>query len=128
MNYKGFQIENIPAYVWRMHCFRQDAGHNHIACWYVSDAEGKRVAGGYSAGNNTQSGRADLARRKDAKAWVNGYLAYHNEPENRVITANGIAVHGPSYSTHIPGQDHDERSAFDCGYWCAQKIKRKAAV
>lgn len=127
MNYKGFRIENEPAYVWRMHCWNAHADHNHIACWYVFDADGKRVAGGYSSGNNTQSGSAHIARRKDAKAWVDGYLAYHHEPENRKALANGTVVHATSYGDVSCCRDEREREAFDAGYWTAQRQVKKTA-
>ena len=38
MNYKGFRIENQPAYVWRMYCWHSIAGHNYIPCWYIFDS------------------------------------------------------------------------------------------
>jgi hypothetical protein len=119
MNYKGFRIENDPAYIWRTYCWGSHAGHNHVACWYVFNAEGKRVTGGYTSGNNTRSGSVDLARRKDAKAWVDGYCAYRDEPEHREICANGTAVYAPTYALHA--LDTEQQASFDAGYWDAQR-------
>ena len=127
MTYMGFRIVNTPAYIWRIYCWGSHAGHNHVACWYVFDAEGKRVTGGFTSGNNTRSGTVDLARRKDAKAWVDGYCAFHNEPENRALTADGIAVHEPTYGKLNPLRDSTEQGAFDAGYWDAQKRTRQTA-
>lgn len=124
MIYKGFRIENTPAYIWRIYCWGSHAGHNHVACWYVFDAEGKRVTGGYTSGNNTRSGTVDLARRKDAKAWVDGYCAYQDEPENRQLCANGTAVYAPHYACHA--SDTEERASFDSGYWNAQRQAQRA--
>lgn len=122
MTYKGFRIENSPAYVWRIYCFGSHAGHNHVACWYVFDAEGQRVTGGFTSGNNTRSGMADLARRKDAKSWVDGYCAFRDEPHNRKICGDGIAVYAPLYA---PGHerligDHAMQACFEAGYWASQ--------
>ncbi|HGA2320483.1 TPA: hypothetical protein ACIRVE_005099 [Pseudomonas putida] len=125
MTYKGFRIENTPAYIWRIYCWGSHAGHNHVACWYVFDAEGKRVTGGYTSGNNTRSGTVDLARRKDAKAWVDGYCAYRDEPENRQLCANGTAVYAPHYARHV--SDTELEASFDAGYWDAQRAERQQA-
>jgi len=126
MNYKGFRIENQPAYVWRMYCWHSHAGHNHIPCWYVFDAEGKQVTGGYDSGNNTRSGSADIPRRKDAKAWIDGYLAYKNEPENRQETAHGHCFYTPATKARLKGYDHEQQQFFDGGYWKAHKEDRRA--
>lgn len=126
MNYKGFRIENQPAYVWRMYCWHAHSGHNHIACWYVFDEEGKQVAGGYNSGNNTRSGYADIPRRKDAKAWIDGYLAYKNEPENRQETAHGHCFYLPATKARLKGYDHEQQQFFDGGYWKAHKEDRRA--
>lgn len=125
MNYRGFKIENRPAYIWRMYCFKQHAGHSHVACWYVQDAQGKQVAGGYDAGNNTRSGSAKLARRKDAKAWIDGFHAYQDEPDSRK-TVGRYVVHGPSYasSSRDHGRDDDQQAWFEEGYQFAQRPKR----
>lgn len=129
MNYRGFRIENEPAYIWRIYCWGSHAGHNHVACWYVYDAEGKRVAGGYSSGNNTRSGSVHIARRKDAKAWVDGYLAYHDEPENRKVLGNGYTVHAPTYCSPraVTGRDEEEQANFDGGYFRAQSPSKATA-
>lgn len=126
MIYKGFRIENNPAYIWRIYCWGSHANHNHVACWYVFDVDGKRMTGGYTSGNNTKSGTVDFPRRKDAKAWVDGYLAYLNEPENRKLCANGYAVYAPHYSTHA--KDAELRCSFEDGYWRAQKAIKKTEV
>lgn len=128
MNYRGFRIENEPAYIWRTSCWGQFANHNHVACWYVYDATGKRVAGGYDSGNNTRSGSANIPRRMDAKAWVDGYLAFHNEPENRAVVAGGYCVHAPTYGKPCAGRSKEEMQAFfECGYHYAQKPAKAAA-
>lgn len=126
MLYKGFRIENIPAYIWRIYCWGSHAGHNYVACWYVFDADGKRVTGGYSSGNNTRSGTVDLARRKDAKAWVDGFLAIQNEPENRRICADGTAVYSPTYARHV--EDTELQACFDAGYWEPQRRRPRSAT
>lgn len=126
MNYKGFRIDNQPAYVWRMHCWNAHADHNWIACWYVFDAEGKRVTGGYDSGNNTRSGSAGIPRRKDAKAWIDGYLAYRSEPENRKETAAGHCFYLPATERRLKGYDHEQQQFFDSGYWKAHQEDRRA--
>ncbi|MBH3307942.1 hypothetical protein I5P84_00550 [Pseudomonas mosselii] len=118
MLYKGFRIENNPAYIWRIYCWGAHSGHNHVACWYVLDAEGKRLAGGYDAGNNTRSGRANIPRRKDAKAWIDGWHAFLGEPQHRKCAGHGF-VYGASYGA--PGVDSEMRANFDEGYWEAQR-------
>lgn len=125
MIYKGFRIENTPAYIWRIYCWGSHAGHNHVACWYVFDAEGKRVTGGFTPGNNTRSGSVDLARRKDAKAWVDGYCAYRDEPENRKVCGNGTAEYGPTNSRQA--LDTEQQASFDDGYWHSQWQAQRAA-
>ena len=127
MKYQGFRIENEPAYLWRIYCWGQHADHSNVACWYVYDADGKRVAGGFTSGNNTRSGSVYIPRRKDAKAWVDGYLAYHNEPENRKVLRNGCAVHEPTYCNPCPGRSEGEQQAFEAGYYHAQKPAKAAA-
>ena len=129
MNYKGFRIENEPAYLWRSYCWGSHYDHANVACWYVYDTEGKRVAGGYDSGNNTRSGSVHIARRKDAKAWVDGYLAFHNEPENRKVLRNGYAVHEPTYCSprSVTGRDEDQQSSFEGGYFRAQKHTKATA-
>ncbi|EMY3672604.1 hypothetical protein [Pseudomonas aeruginosa] len=126
MEYRGFRIENEPAYLWRMYCWRQHAGHAYVACWYVYDAEGNRVAGGYDGGNNTRSGSVHIARRKDAKAWVDGFHAYHDEPENRKVIGRYI-VHAPTYASPRTGRSEEEQGAFEAGYFRAQKPKKATA-
>lgn len=121
MNYKGFRIEKEPAYVWRLTCFRQFADFSWIACWYVYDAEGKRVAGGYDSGSNVRSGQANIPRRKDAKAWVDGYLAFRNEPGNRKEIRDGYFVYAPYFTARDTTRDEEERAHFEGGYWRAQK-------
>jgi hypothetical protein len=70
-----YRIENRPAYVWRMHCWNQHAAHAWIPCWYVIDAEtGAVVAGGHEDGANWRSGSATFSRKRDAQAWLAGYL------------------------------------------------------
>lgn len=118
--YKGFRIENIPAYIWRTYCWGSHAGHNYVDCWYVFDAQGRKVAGGYDAGNNTRSGKANLARRKDARAWVDGWHAFHDEPENRRRLASGFIVHEPTYTNHR-SELAEQQAWFEHGYQCAQK-------
>jgi hypothetical protein len=125
MNYKGFRIENDPAYIWRIYSWGSHAGHNHVACWYVLDAEGKRVTGGYTSGNNTRSGTVDLARRKDAKAWVDGFCAYRDEPENRKPCADGTAVYAQSYAHKV--SDTELQACFEAGYWESQRQSLRAA-
>ncbi|MBG5537661.1 hypothetical protein [Pseudomonas aeruginosa] len=85
------------------------------------DAEGKRVAGGYQSGNNTRSGSVNLARRKDAKSWVDGFHAFTDEPDNRKVIGNGYIVHGPTYCNPRPGRDDSQQAWFEHGYECAQK-------
>ncbi|MBJ2286643.1 MULTISPECIES: hypothetical protein [Bacteria] len=125
MTYKGFRIVNTPAYIWRIYCWGSHAGHNNVACWYVFDAEGKQVTGGYTAGNNTRSGTVDMARRKDAKAWVDGYCAYRDEPENRQVCGNGAAVYAPTHGKNH--RDSELQASFDAGYWDAQRPTRRVA-
>lgn len=120
MEYRGFRIENEPAYIWRIYCWGQFAGHNYVPCWYVYNAEGKRVAGGYDSGNNTRSGSANLARRKDAKAWIDGWHAFHDEPENRKTLANGHVVHGPTFAAVRCPRDDGAQAWFEHGYDKAQ--------
>lgn len=127
MHYRGFRIENEPAYLWRIYCWGSHADHNNVACWYVYDAEGKRVAGGYRSGNNCKSGSVDLARRKDAKAWVDGYLAFHDEPENRKVLGNGYTVHAPTYCAARTGRSEEEQGAFEAGYSRAQRLVKVTA-
>ena len=122
MNYRGFRIENEPAYIWRLYCWAQFANHSHVPCWYVYDATGKRVAGGYDAGNNTRSGSANLARRKDAKAWVDGWHAFRDEPDNRVRLPNGFVVHGPTYGSHRDSRSESD-AWFEHGYIAAQSTE-----
>lgn len=123
MLYRGFKIENERAYVWRLNCWGQHADLNYIPCWYVYDAEGRKIAGGYFGGNNCQSGRADIARAKDAKALVDGLLAWDAEPENRFQVARGF-IHKPTYDNF----SLDERiaNAFNEGYALAQRRQRGA--
>ncbi|EQM71634.1 hypothetical protein QYE80_21480 [Pseudomonas tohonis] len=121
MNYRGFRIENQPAYIWRIHCWGQFADHNHVPCWYVYDANGKCVAGGYDSGNNTRSGSANIPRRKDAKAWVDGFHAYLDEPENRKVIGNGCTIHAPTYCNPRPGRSDEEQAHFEHGYQIAQR-------
>lgn len=121
MEYRGFRIENEPAYIWRSYCWGAHYDHAHVACWYVYNLAGQRVAGGFSAGNNTRSGSAHIARRKDAKAWVDGFKAYQDEPENRKVLSNGYAVHEPTYCSPCPGRSEQEQGAFEAGYFQAQR-------
>lgn len=80
MVYKGFEIYKVRAYVWRLYCWSQFANYAYIDSWIVRDAEtGKHLYGGHRSGNNTSSGYALLARRKDAKAFVDGYVAGPDE-------------------------------------------------
>ncbi|HBO2241647.1 hypothetical protein [Pseudomonas aeruginosa] len=121
MIYRGFRIENERAYIWRTYCWGSHAGHNWVACWYVYDAHGKRVAGGYDSGNNTRSGSAHMARRKDAKAWVDGYHAYRDEPENRKTLGNGYIVHAPTYCNLRNERDDNAQAWFEHGYQQSQR-------
>lgn len=88
-------IEKTREYVWRIGPFgnRALSSHNWITAWHVVDADsGKRIAGGHSQGNNSQSGYARISRRKDARGFIAGYLAaergevvfkgMHNYPSN----------------------------------------------
>lgn len=122
MDYKGFRILNQPAYIWRIYCWGAHAGHNHVSCWYVFDMEGKKISGGYTSGNNTRSGAVDLARRKDAKAWIDGYCAYRDEPENRQVCPSGLIVYAPTYGQNC--SDTQMRESFDAGYFKAQSRLR----
>lgn len=124
MDYRGFKITNEPAYIWRTYCWGSHAGHNHVPCWYVQDATGKRVVGGFYAGNNTRSGYANVPRRKDAKAWVDGFLAFANEPENRELTKAGFYIHGPTYGLRNHERDEEQQAFFDEGYYQAQCPRR----
>lgn len=118
--YKGFRIENIPAYIWRTYCWGSHSGHAYVACWYVFDDKDRKVSGGYDSGNNTRSGHANLARLKDAKAWVDGWHAFHDQPENRMRLDNGFIVHAPTYAQHR--SDLAEQQAwFEHGYQYAQR-------
>ncbi|MFJ7313480.1 hypothetical protein ACIQVE_12045 [Pseudomonas sp. NPDC098747] len=85
-----------------------------------------QVTGGFTSGNNTRSGTVDLARRKDAKAWIDGYCAYRDEPENRQVCGNGEAVYAPTYGHH--SRDTELQASFDAGYWVAQRRQAQRAA
>lgn len=116
MIYKGFKISNERAYVWRLALWGSCAHHNWIASWHIEDSEGKRVAGGHYSGNNTKSGFADIPRRKDAKAWVDGYRAYHDNPSDRRTAHNGHTVHRSTEEWKRDGRDEDQQAFFESGY------------
>jgi len=82
---------NRPAYVWRVYALGMGAIHGNIPCWYVVDTEiGEDIVGGYDNGNNSRSGSAYLSRKRDAQAWLDGYLSglagdyYTTTPSGRI--------------------------------------------
>lgn len=76
---RNLEITKTREYVWCLRNFRQDAGFTHITCWHVIDADtGEMVVGGHRRGSNSQSGKAYIPRKKDAKAFIEGYHAAEN--------------------------------------------------
>ncbi len=69
-------IVKKPAYVWRVNSLGMGEHFAHIPCWYVVDADTNEIIeGGYRSGNNYQSGSAYMPRKKEAKAFIDGYNA-----------------------------------------------------
>lgn len=74
------KIEKRQDYIWKCYCFGSHYNMDHAVSWYVVDADtGEVMDGGCQSGNNTHSGHVYNERKKDAKAWLDGFLAYQND-------------------------------------------------
>lgn len=67
------RVAKCPAYVWRVHSWGMGESLNWIDCWYVINPQNLIVAGGYSSGSNTSSGYAEIPRKKEAVAFIEGF-------------------------------------------------------
>ena len=95
-------ITKTREYVWRVVNFGNDAHMASITAWNIVDANtGTIVFGGVTQGNNTKSGVAELPRRKDALAVIEGYQAQPGEanPYSRVDDRHGWFNYGRD---HLP--------------------------
>ncbi|PSV00343.1 hypothetical protein [Photobacterium kishitanii] len=108
------------AYVWRVHSLGMGATLNHIPCWYVVDKDTDEVlAGGYKSGHNCQSGNADIPRRKDARAFIDGYNAEvdssnpHKDVTRTIVMFGSYAM--PNYERTIKGADSETESWWEYG-------------
>jgi len=120
------------AYVWGLSNFGQHEHHRHIPCWYVINSETQEVlTGGFSRGNNTRSGKADIPRRKDAKAWMEGYQAAlagkalsdnPHKAERKQIVKYGIGL--LSYE-RSKGCDEETESFWEDGFETVSRQPRK---
>ncbi len=104
------------AYVWRVNSLGMGEHFNHIPCWYVVDKDTDEViSGGYNSGSNYQSGSANIPRRKDAKAFIDGYNAAQGESNPHAETKRTIERVGnfamPTIVRTLKGAD-DETEAF----------------
>ena len=71
-----FKITKTREYVWRINKSFSYEEMAYITCWHVSDTEtGNLVIGGHVGGNNHTSGYAEIQRKKDAQAFIDGYAA-----------------------------------------------------
>lgn len=103
----NFTITKTREYVWRIGPFGDSAlsSHNHITCWHVEDESGNRIAGGHSQGSNCRSGEAVFARKKDAKAWADGYAAAEaGRVELKSTRFGPIPVGVREHTKHLDGQ------------------------
>ncbi len=126
MKYKGFTIDKEHAYVWRVVLWGSSSHHNWIPAWSVRDESKRVVLGGHFQGNNTKSGYANVPRRKDAKAWVDGFRSFHDEPKERRVTVRGEIVHSSTHELRTDGRDEGEQAFFESGYHKAQYNKSEA--
>lgn len=110
-----------PAYVWRVHSWGLGENFNHIPCWYVIDKNTDEIiAGGYHSGSNVQSGRAFIPRKKDAKAFIDGYLSAkeaanpHSEFERGFEAIGNYRI--PTNKRVFKGADDETEAFWDEGH------------
>ena len=62
--------------MWRVSTGARTVCIKPVACWFVVDHNtGEIVKGGYDLGHEDHSGASYIPRRKDAKAFIDGYNA-----------------------------------------------------
>ena len=114
MTQRKLKIEKTREYVWRVFHFGSGAHHNWITCWHVVDADtGERLTGGYSQGNNTRSGYAEIERKKDAKAFIDGYEAATRGEVN--YTSGHIGPYVRLTKEQRRGLDSEQQEQFKHG-------------
>lgn len=94
-------------YVWRKNL--GGAHHGWMEAWNVTDASGNMLAGGYEGGSNVKSGRATLARKSWAKAFIEGWRAFR---EGRLTEEQAQAVHLSPDRFPSPRYSEQERNWF----------------
>lgn len=109
-------VTKTREYVWRIGPFGNASlsSHNHITCWHVDNAKtGNRFEGGHKQGNNCQSGSAVFARKKDAKAWADGFMAAEaGRIEFRAVQTGKVPI---NLDALIDGMDGEQREYFKAG-------------
>lgn len=111
---------NIPAYVWRVHAWGMGENHNYIPCWYVIDKDTNEIIlGGFNSGNNFQSGSAYIPRRKDAKAFIQGFLASDDDTNPHAdvekVKVNLGSVGYFDYKRTLKGADKETEAFWESG-------------
>jgi len=82
-------IEKRQDYIWKCYNFGHDYNMDFQTSWYVVDTDTNTVMdGGCHSGNNTKSGHVLNERKKDAKAWLDGFNAFM--VDNSIITEERI--------------------------------------
>jgi hypothetical protein len=75
---RNLKVVKTEEYMWRSYCWNQHHGYAYVTCWWVRDADtDELILGGYNNGNNTRSGSVFIERKRDAKAFIDGYSAFH---------------------------------------------------
>lgn len=112
---KRLRVAKCPAYVWRVHAWGMGENLNWIDCWYVVDEQNLIIAGGYHSGSNVSSGYAQIPRKKEAVAFVEGFhwAQEHFEQLSRESYYCVKGVDNPySYSRTRPHYDEDMETMF----------------
>lgn len=117
---RELKIVKKEAYVWRVNSLGMGEHHGYIPCWYVVDKNTDEIiSGGYRSGNNYQSGTANIPRKKDAKAFIDGYLADegtknpHAEFHRTVNRVGNYAI--PVTKRTLKGADSETEAFWDDG-------------
>lgn len=107
-------VAKTREYVWRCNVRFGFDDMNWITCWHVIDADtGLMIEGGYSSGNNQQSGHPNIERKRDAQAFIDGWMDEINgvdrDERDYVIDASGKSRPAPTWRETGESYKHGRR-------------------
>ena len=100
----ALKIENREARIYKSYCWNAYFEAAYSPCWYVLDAEGNVLEGGFGRGSNCRPGYVTFATRREAKAWALG----HQDAKRGTATAEREAIKHlfPSANGHVLDRLH----------------------